>query len=200
MQVRSFLIQDINVLGTKAGAELLVQSYYKSFGLPTIITRGNNVYGPKQFPEKLIPKFICLLAKKKPVPIHGSGENRRNFIYISDVVSAFDTILHKGTIGQIYNIGTDTEVSNLKVAESLLKIFGLEESKEGLIQFVDNRPFNDFRYLVNFDKLSQLGWSPKVQWEEGLQKTVDWYLEILNQNQKWWEDIDKVLVAHPRMK
>jgi dTDP-glucose 4,6-dehydratase len=156
---------------TKAGAEFLVQAYNKSFHLPTIITRGNNVYGPKQYPEKLIPKFICLLSKRKPCPIHGSGNHARNFIHVSDVVNAFDTILHKGIIGDIYNIGTKTEISNLNVAKELIKLFGLESKEEEFIKFVEDRPFNDFRYTIDFEKLSSLGWESKISWKEGLKNT-----------------------------
>lgn len=181
---------------TKAGAEFLVQAYNKSFQLPTIITRGNNVYGPKQYPEKLIPKFICLLSRKQPCPIHGNGSHKRNFIYVSDVVSAFDTILHKGEVGQVYNIGTHDEISNLTVAKNLIKLSGLQDKESEFIKFVEDRPFNDFRYSINFDRLAALGWSAKVTWEEGLKKTIDWYLTKMSE--KYWDSIEGALVAHPR--
>lgn len=180
---------------TKAGAEFLVQAYFKSFGLPIIITRGNNVYGPKQYPEKLIPKFICLLSKKKKCTIHGDGSNKRNFIYIDDVVSAFDTILHKGEIGKIYNIGTDYEISNLQVAKHLIELFGYEPI-DNWIQFVEDRPFNDFRYAINFDQLKSLGWSAKIGFQDGLKQTLDWYSKL---SPSHWEDLESALVAHPRM-
>jgi UDP-glucose 4,6-dehydratase len=179
---------------TKAGAEFLVLAYHNSFKLPTIITRGNNVYGPHQYPEKLIPKFICLLNQGKQWYaersggrrmknhnqnavdlhvirsfIHGDGSNQRNFLYVTDVANAFDTITHKGGVGNVYNIGTDFEISNLEVAKKLISLFGLEEEKH--IMFVENRPFNDCRYKINSDKLATLGWKPQVSWEEGLKQT-----------------------------
>jgi len=186
---------------TKAGAEFLVQAYHKSFGLPTIITRGNNVFGPRQYPEKLIPKCITLFLRGKPCYIHGNGNNKRSFIFVDDVVSAFDTILHKGITGELYNIGIATERSNISVAKDILKIFGLQEKEKELIQYVPDRPFNDFRYAIHSEKLERLGWSPKVSWEEGLQKTVAWYREILSNGdaKQWWDDdIESVLVPHPR--
>lgn len=181
---------------TKAGAEFLVQAYHKSFNLPIIITRGNNVYGPKQYPEKLIPKFICLLARKQPCPIHGSGDHRRNFIHVNDVVNAFDTIVHRGQIGQVYNIGTNTEISNLQVAKTLIKLFGLEDRESEFIKFVEDRPFNDFRYAIEFERLTSLGWDATVKWEEGLKNTMEWYLKRMDE--KWWDGIENALVAHPR--
>lgn len=185
---------------TKAGAEFLVQAYHRSFALPTIITRGNNVYGPRQYPEKLIPKFICLLSRKQPCCIHGKGTNKRSFIYVNDTVNAFDVILHKGVVGQIYNIGVNIERSNLEVAKDLIKIFGLQDKENDYITFVENRLFNDFRYGMNSDKLRNLGWKQEVEWEEGLKKTVDWYLRnVLTDDKKpWWEGYERVLVPHPR--
>jgi dTDP-glucose 4,6-dehydratase len=184
---------------TKAGAEFLVQAYHRSFNIPTIITRGNNVYGPRQYPEKLIPKFICLLAKGKPCCIHGNGNNKRSFIYVQDTVNAFDIILHKGHIGQIYNIGTSEEQSNLQVAQNLIKIFGLQDKEKDYITYVENRLFNDFRYGMSSDKLRNLGWKQEVGWEEGLKKTVDWYLNnVVNGKKVWWEGYESALVPHPR--
>jgi len=176
---------------TKAGAEFLVSAYHNSFKLPTIITRGNNVYGPHQYPEKLIPKFICLLSQDRPCYIHGDGTNRRNFLFVEDVASAFDTIAHKGEVGNVYNIGTDFEISNLGVAKILLDHFGKDEKH---LQFVENRPFNDCRYKINSDKLLALGWRPEVAWEQGIKRTVDWYA----QNQNNWASIQNALVPHPR--
>jgi len=177
---------------TKAAAELLVQAYYQSFKLPVIVTRGNNVYGPHQYPEKLIPKFICLLNRGKPLTIHGDGTNKRNFLFVTDVANAFDTITHNAMDGQIYNIGTDFERSNLEVARELLKHLNLPEDKN--LVFVENRPFNDFRYHINSDKLKSLGWKPLVTWEEGLKRTIDWY----KTNTGNWGSIDNALVPHPR--
>ena len=175
---------------SKAGAELLVNSYNISFKLPTIITRGNNVFGPHQYPEKLIPKFINMLQRNMDLPIHGSGVESRNFIYVDDVVNAFDVILHKGQIGEIYNIGTDYQISNNEVADKLIHIFGNKNKKYNVV----NRCFNDKRYLIDNSKLKQLGWDVTVSFDEGLSKTVDWYNEHTNH----WGDLSKVLVPHPR--
>jgi UDP-glucose 4,6-dehydratase len=189
----STILQPTNpYAATKAGAEFLVQAYHNSFKLPTIITRGNNVYGPHQYPEKLIPKFICLLARDKPCFIHGDGSNRRNFLFVEDVASAFDTITHKGAVGNVYNIGTDFEISNLDVARLLLKYFNKDEKTH--IQYVENRPFNDCRYKINSDKLLALGWKPQVSWEDGIKRTIDWYKSNITN----WSTIEAALVAHPR--
>ena len=124
------------------------------------------------------------------LPIHGSGEESRNFIYISDVVDAFDVILHKGEIGEIYNIGTDYQITNNEVATKLIHIFGDKNKK----YHVENRCFNDKRYLIDNSKLKKLGWDVKVSFDEGLNKTVEWY----NKNINHWGDLGKVLVPHPR--
>jgi dTDP-glucose 4,6-dehydratase len=189
----STILQPTNpYAATKAGAEFLVLAYHNSFKLPTIITRGNNVYGPHQYPEKLIPKFICLLSQGKQCFIHGDGSNQRNFLYVTDVANAFDVICHKGGVGNVYNIGTDFEISNLEVAKKLINMFELDEAKH--MVFVENRPFNDCRYKINSDKLASLGWKPQVSWEEGLKKTIDWYKE----NMRNWPRIENALVPHPR--
>jgi len=180
---------------TKAGAEFLVKSYFRSFKLPCLITRGNNVYGPHQFPEKLIPKFTNQLMRGQQLTLHGDGSNTRNFLYVEDVATAFDAILHKGTPGHVYNIGGDNEVSNIKVAQTLLKHFQLDHEEEKWIKFVPDRTFNDLRYTINSKKLHDLGWTEKMSWEEGLKKTVDWYRLHTNR----YGDIANALVAHPRM-
>lgn len=180
---------------TKAGAEFLVKSYYRSFKLPCLITRGNNVYGPHQFPEKLIPKFTNQLLKGIPLTIHGDGSNTRNFLYVKDVASAFDVILHKGTSGQIYNIGGVNEIPNIEVARSLLKKFGRAEEEEKWITYVPDRKFNDLRYTINSTKLHKLGWKEEWSWEDGLSTTVEWYKQYTSR----YGNIDAALVAHPRM-
>ncbi|KAF9613718.1 hypothetical protein IFM89_010160 [Coptis chinensis] len=178
---------------TKAGAEMLVMAYHHSYGLPTITTRGNNVYGPNQFPEKLIPKFILLAMKGEPLPIHGDGSNVRSYLYCEDVAEAFEVILHKGVLGHVYNVGTKRERRVLDVAEDVCKLFGLN-SKE-VIKFVDNRPFNDKRYFLDDQKLKKLGWEERTPWEEGLKMTIDWY----RKNPDWWGDVSAALLPHPRM-
>ena len=178
---------------TKAGAEFLVKSYFRSFKLPVLITRGNNVYGPHQFPEKLIPKFTNQLMKDMPLTIHGDGSNTRNFLFVKDVASAFDVILHRGTPGHVYNIGGQNEIANIDVAKTLLKIFGKDEEK--YIQYVPDRKFNDLRYTINSSKLHELGWTEKTSWEDGLKETVEWY----KKNTSRYGNIDAALVAHPRI-
>jgi len=180
---------------TKAGAEFIAKSYSRSFDLPLIITRGNNVYGPHQFPEKLIPKFINLLLRDRPLTIHGNGLNTRNFLYVEDVARAFDVILHHGVLGSIYNIGGNNEKANIEVAKDLLRVMGKgsPEEEEKYLTYVDDRAFNDLRYTINSDSLGKLGWKEEMTWEEGLRKTVEWYKNYTSR----YENIEAVLVAHP---
>ncbi|KAF8080677.1 hypothetical protein N665_0929s0029 [Sinapis alba] len=178
---------------TKAGAEMLVMAYGRSYGLPVITTRGNNVYGPNQFPEKLIPKFILLAMRGKVLPIHGDGTNVRSYLYCEDVAEAFEVILHKGEVGHVYNIGTKKERRVNDVAQDICKLFNMDP--EANIKFVENRPFNDQRYFLDDEKLKILGWSERTTWEEGLKKTMEWY----TQNPDWWGDVSGALLPHPRM-
>mmetsp|Transcript_1718 Transcript_1718/g.2469 ORF Transcript_1718/g.2469 Transcript_1718/m.2469 type:complete len:349 (-) Transcript_1718:274-1320(-) len=180
---------------TKAGAEFLVKSYHRSFKLPCIITRGNNVYGPHQFPEKLIPKFTNQLIRDMPLTLHGDGSNTRNFLYVEDVARAFDCILHKGIVGHIYNIGGQNEISNKDVAKELIRIMGKSDEEKHLITFVPDRKFNDLRYTINSSKLHELGWTEQMSWKEGLQITVDWYKKYTSR----YGNIEQALVAHPRI-
>jgi UDP-glucose 4,6-dehydratase len=180
---------------TKAGAEFLVKSYHRSFKLPCIITRGNNVYGPHQYPEKLIPKFTNQLLRNMPVTIHGDGSNTRNFLFVEDVARAFDVILHKGSVGHIYNIGGHNELPNIQVAKDLIRVLGLSHKEEELITFVPDRKFNDLRYTINSSKLHELGWKEEVTWEDGLNQTVQWYKLYTHR----YGNIDQALVAHPRI-
>lgn len=180
---------------TKAGAEFLVKSYFRSFQLPCLITRGNNVYGPHQFPEKLIPKLTNQLMRDIPLTIHGDGTNTRNFLYVKDVANAFDVITHKGTPGHVYNIGGKNELPNVEVARQLLKIFGKDEEEEKWLKFVPDRKFNDLRYTITSAKLHELGWVEMMPWEEGLLETVEWYKKYTSR----YGNIDAALVAHPRM-
>lgn len=182
---------------TKAAAEFIVRAYHTSFGLPVIITRGNNVYGPRQYPEKLIPKFILRLTKGLPCCIHGDGSHTRNFLYVEDVARAFDAVLHKGIVGHTYNIGTDFEISNLGVAKDLIKICGLTDREEEMITYVRDRVFNDRRYFIDSSKLGTLGWKQEVPWEEGLRRTVEWYKNVAPE--KHWSnlEISQVISPHP---
>lgn len=176
---------------TKAAAEHIVKSYYNSFKLPVIITRGNNVYGPKQYPEKVIPKFILRLQQNLKCGIHGKGQQMRSFMYIDDVVNAFDTILHKGKIGEIYNIGCSKEYSILSVAQKLIYNLKKTENYDEWITYTEDRCFNDQRYFITNSKLTQLGWKRQIDFKDGLQKTIDWYINNLN----YWDtgDINRVI-------
>lgn len=155
---------------TKAGAELIAQSYYHSFKMPIIITRGNNVYGSNQYPEKLIPRFIELLNNDKKVTIQGDGLNVRAFLHVNDTVLAFKYILEKGEIGEIYNIGCDEgmEYSVLDIAKMLVKLIKNTDNYEEWIEYVEDRPFNDKRYYISNEKLKKLGWKITINFEEGI--------------------------------
>ena len=160
---------------TKAAAEFIVKSYAHSFKLPVIITRGNNVYGPRQYPEKLIPKFIKHLLNNEKCTIHGKGLSRRNFLHVFDVAAAFEKILFNGELNEIYNIGTENEYSVLDILRLLVKNIKNDNNYMDYGIFVKDRDFNDFRYSVNSDKLINLGWNRKINFEEGLNNTIDWY-------------------------
>ncbi len=162
---------------SKAGAEFQVKAYYKSFGMPIIITRGNNVYGPRQYPEKLIPKFTTLLSEGKKVTVHGQGNTVRNFIYVSDVCRAFEKILFEGKVNEIYNVGSSDEFSVLEITQKLVKILKNDNDYEKYIEYVKDREFNDFRYAIDSKKLQELGWKKEVDFEEGLIETVKWIIE-----------------------
>jgi len=179
---------------TKAGAEFLAKSYHRSFNMPIIITRGNNVYGPHQYPEKLIPKFINQLMRGKAVTLHGNGSNKRNFLFVEDVARAFEVILFRGKTGVIYNIGGTNEKANIDVARQLIKLSGYTGPEADRMTFVEDRVFNDLRYHINSDRLMKLGWREIVSWEEGIKRTHDWY----RANSHRFGDIDNALHAHPR--
>ena len=149
---------------SKAAAEMYVNSYIHSYNLKCIISRGNNVYGPNQYPEKLIPKFTKLLNDDKKCTIHGDGSSLRSFIHVSDVCTAVDIIIHKGKIGEIYNIGSskDNEYSVLDIAKMLIKKIKKTNNYKEYIEFVDDRPFNDKRYYISCDKLNNMGWKQKI--------------------------------------
>ena len=159
---------------TKAGAELIAQSYYHSFKMPIIITRGNNVYGPNQYPEKLIPKFIKQLKENTKVTIQGDGNNLRSFLHVSDVCSAFEIILTNGKIGEIYNIGSDenTEYSVLQVAQLLINLIKDTNQCDEWITYIENRPFNDMRYFISNQKLKDLGWEIKIDFLNGIKELL----------------------------
>ena len=162
---------------TKASAELIAQSYYYSFNMPIIITRGNNVYGPNQYPEKIIPRFIKLLNENNKVTIQGDGSNVRAFIHVHDVVKAFDIILEKGVIGEIYNIGSDDneEYTVKYVAEMLIKKIKKTDNYDDYIEYITDRPFNDKRYYISNQKIKNLGWDITENFDEGINKLIETY-------------------------
>jgi UDP-glucose 4,6-dehydratase len=171
---------------------MLVMAYGRSYGLPVITTRGNNVYGPHQFPEKLIPKFLLLAMRGQRLPIHGDGTNVRSYLYCEDVAEAFEVVLHRGEVGHVYNIGTKKERTVMDVARDICGLFGLDADED--IEFVDNRPFNDQRYFLDDEKLKSLGWRERTHWEEGLRKTMEWYVA----NPDYWGDVSGALLPHPK--
>lgn len=178
---------------SKAGAEFMCQAYIRSFNMPIIITRGNNVFGPNQFPEKVIPKFTLLLKSGQKCCIHGDGSALRNFLHTSDVVQAFDTILHKGELHQIYNIGTDFEISVLDMTKKLIEILKMPGKWEDWITFVPDRAFNDSRYMINSSKLIALGWHANTDFDTLLRETAQWFIDHAD----WWGDISTYLQPHP---
>ena len=162
---------------TKAGAEFIVRSYYYSYGMPIVIIRCNNVYGARQYPEKIIPKFITLLKENKKLTIHGSGLTRRNFIYIDDVIDAINIIAAEGENNNVYNIGSDDEYNVIEIATILLNhIKGCDEKIEDWIEYTKDRNFNDFRYAIDTQKLNNIGWKKTINFNEGLKRTIEWYM------------------------
>lgn len=168
---------------SKAGADLLVLSYYRTFGLPVSITRCSNNYGPYQFPEKLIPLMISRALADEPLPVYGNGKNVRDWLYVKDHCKAIDLVMRNGRAGEVYNVGGHNEKTNLEVVKTILKELNKPES---LISYVTDRPGHDMRYAIDPTKInSELGWLPETKFEDGLKKAIHWYVD----NQKWWQDI-----------
>lgn len=168
---------------SKASADLLCLAYHRTYGLPVTISRCSNNYGPYQFPEKLIPLMISKALKGEKLPVYGDGLNVRDWLYVEDHCCAIDLIIHKGTVGEVYNIGGHNEKQNIQVVKTILSILG---KSEDLITFVTDRAGHDLRYAIDPTKIhSELGWLPKTAFEEGIKKTVGWYLE----NSAWMENI-----------
>ncbi|VVB90968.1 GDP-L-fucose synthase [uncultured archaeon] len=167
---------------SKAGSDLLAQSYSITHKLPVVITRCTNNFGPYQYPEKLIPLFITNLLENKKVPVYGTGKNVRDWIYVLDHCKAVDFVLHNGVPGEIYNIGGGAERSNIEITKKILELLGKDES---MIEYVKDRLGHDFRYSLNCTKLRKLGWSPEHGFNEALESTVNWYVE----NRWWWEKL-----------
>ena len=174
---------------SKAAAEMFARAYHATNGLPVVITRSSNNYGPHQFPEKLIPLFITNLLRGKKVPVYGTGLNVRDWLYVDDNCEGIETVLLKGKPGEAYNIGGGEERTNLELTKMLLKHL---KKSEDHIQFVEDRKGHDFRYSLDCKKIrKELGWKPKVNLEKGLKLTVDWYLK----NERWWKPLAK---PHPQ--
>lgn len=167
---------------SKAAADLLTLAYRTTYGLPVLITRGSNTYGPYQHPEKFIPLFITNLLENKKVPLYGDGRNVRDWLYVIDHCSGIDTVLHKGSVGEIYNIGGGNEKTNLEITHMILEELGMTED---MIEFVKDRPGHDRRYSLNCEKVKALWWKPAYPLNRGLKETVEWY----KQNKKWQEKI-----------
>ncbi len=168
---------------SKASADLLVQAYHRTYGVPTTISRCSNNYGPYHFPEKLIPLMIINALHGKKLPVYGTGENVRDWLYVEDHCSAIDLVIRKGTVGEVYNIGGHNEHSNLEVVKIILQKLG---KSEDLIEFVKDRPGHDRRYAIDPAKIhKELGWLPATKFADGIEKTIDWYLN----HKDWWEKI-----------
>ncbi len=168
---------------SKAGADLLVLAYYRTFGLPVSITRCSNNYGPYHFPEKLIPLMISRALADESLPVYGKGENIRDWLYVEDHCAAIDLVIRNGREGEVYNVGGHNEMSNLDVVKTILKKLGKPES---LITFVTDRPGHDMRYAIDPTKIhNELGWLPQTKFEDGIELTIDWYLN----NKEWWKKI-----------
>ena len=173
---------------TKAAAEFIVKAYRKSFDLPIVITRGNNVYGPRQYPEKVIPRFIWLLSENQKMTIQGSGNQMRTFVHADDVARAYTCVVESGHLGEIYNIGTEDEITVKDIAAKLVKLMKPNDKVDDWVTSIADRDFNDFRYVVDTSKLSDLGWTKEVDFDEGLQRTIDWYLEAFRNGH--WDHIN----------
>ena len=168
---------------SKAGADLLVLAYYRTYGLPVTITRCSNNYGPYHFPEKLIPLMISRALADEQLPVYGKGENVRDWLYVKDHCSAIDLVIREGRVGEVYNIGGHNEKSNLEVVKTILEELGKPES---LIAYVTDRPGHDMRYAIDPMKINnELGWLPETKFEDGIKMTIEWYLN----NRDWWENI-----------
>ena len=168
---------------SKAGADLLVLAYYRTYGLPVTISRCSNNYGPYHFPEKLIPLMIANCLNDKPLPVYGEGLNVRDWLYVEDHCSAIDLIIHNGKVGEVYNVGGHNEMANIDIVKLICKHLNKPES---LITYVADRKGHDLRYAIDPTKIhNELGWLPETKFVDGIKKTIDWYLE----NREWWEEI-----------
>ena len=168
---------------SKASADLLVQAYHRTFGLPVTISRCSNNYGPYHFPEKLIPLMIINALAEKSLPVYGKGENVRDWLYVEDHCKAIDLIIHNGKVGEVYNVGGHNEKKNIEIVKIIIEKLG---KSEDLITYVADRKGHDLRYAIDPTKITnELGWTPETKFEDGIEKTIKWYLE----NKEWWQEI-----------
>jgi dTDP-glucose 4,6-dehydratase len=167
---------------SKAGGDMMVRAYHRTYGTPTIITRASNNYGPYQYPEKLIPLFVTNAIDQLPLPLYGDGMNVRDWLYVLDHCEAVDHVLHHGEVGEIYNIGGGNEKTNVEITRLILKVLNKPAT---LIQRVPDRPGHDRRYAVNCDKIGRIGWKPKHRFDEAMVETIQWYVR----NESWWRSI-----------
>ena len=169
---------------SKASADMLVRAYFETYGMPVLTTRCSNNYGPYQYPEKLIPFFISQLLQGEKVPVYGDGLNVRDWLYVYDHCAAIDAVLHKGKIGEVYNIGGHNEKTNMEITKIILEAMGKDESS---IRYVEDRLGHDKRYAIDNSKIqTELGWEPSLTFEEGIKITIDWYLN----NQEWMKSVE----------
>ena len=168
---------------SKTGSDLLVRAAYHTFGQNVVVTRCSNNYGPYQFPEKLIPLMISNALEDKELPVYGDGMNIRDWLYVKDHCQAIETVFHNGKPGEVYNIGANNEKSNIEIVKLILNALGKPES---LIKYVKDRPGHDRRYAIDAEKIKkELGWEPRIKFEDGIKQTINWYLE----NRSWWQRI-----------
>ena len=187
---------------SKASSDHLIRAWHRTFYLPVLISNCSNNYGPYQFPEKLIPLMILNCLEEKPLPVYGTGENIRDWLYVEDHCDAIYTILQKGTIGETYNVGGNNEIKNIQIVEEICDVLndihpaGSGKSYHELITFVKDRPGHDFRYAIDASKLKkEIGWEPKESFNTGIQKTIEWYLK----NEEWWRIIQENTYKQERL-
>ena len=187
---------------SKASSDHLIRAWHRTFDLPVLISNCSNNYGPYQFPEKLIPLMILNCLEEKPLPVYGTGENIRDWLYVEDHCDAIYTILQKGTIGETYNVGGNNEIKNIQIVEEICDVLndihpaGSGKSYHELITFVKDRPGHDFRYAIDASKLKkEIGWEPKESFNTGIQKTIEWYLK----NEEWWKTIQENTYKQERL-
>ena len=187
---------------SKASSDHLIRAWHRTFDLPVLISNCSNNYGPYQFPEKLIPLMILNCLEEKPLPVYGTGENIRDWLYVEDHCDAIYTILQKGTIGETYNVGGNNEIKNIQIVEEICDVLndihpaGSGKSYHELINFVKDRPGHDFRYAIDASKLKkEIGWEPKESFNTGIQKTIEWYLK----NEEWWRIIQENTYKQERL-